>query len=970
MAHPNLQLLVEAAKLLIPLLDDLTPRVHFSCGASWFKLLPQAAPISLNEECAMISPFSRLSLKQAVSLLALLLVFPLCPSRRVIAEERRLPADEGIAGLEQALRKLRTTARMTFVTAHPDDEDAGMLTLEARGHGASVTLVTLNRGEGGQNRTGSELFDALGVLRTLELLAAGQYYGVEQRFTKVADFGFSKNAEETLNKWGGHDSSLEDIVRVIREQRPDVVVSRFQGTRRDGHGNHQAAGMVGREAFKAAADPSRFPQQLKEGLLPWQAKKLYMDNVRATEDYTLRLDTGAYDPALGVSYAQFGLEGYSRQVSQGSGGGRIGPGHRYSYYKLLQSTIGSTETKEHSFYDGIDTSLSGLASALGAEESKVPFLKPQLIELEHRVNDATGAVRPDDPSLAAPALLAGLAIVNDLLPRIESSSLSPAAKGELLDRLRTKHEQFEAAANLALGIALEVMVDADAPAAASGEPVEIPASQRTFLMAAPGQTFSLTARIYNRSKYTVTPDEIQLELPQGWQYSELRKGLKPLNSGDDSFVRFRVKVPDNAEYTRPYWHRTDPQKESIVTIDQPRYQTLALPPWPVHAVASYHVEGGKGRIGGVAQVRYADSVYGQEQRPLAVGPPLSVELQPSTQIVSESRLDATEVTVDIRSNTPKPINAQARLDLPEGWKCEPASQTVSLQKEGEIGSAKFKITPARVSERQYEIKAIVELDGKRYSEGFSVVGRRDLGTFYYYRPAVQEVSVLSVKTPPDLKVGYLMGAGDEIPAVLKQVGVNVEMISPSQLAAGDLSRYQTIILGIRAYDVRSDVRDYNKRLLEYVQGGGTLVVQYNMGVAAFNAGKYTPYPAWATAARVTVEEAPVKLLDPGDRVFHYPNEIQPRDFDGWIQERGVYFFTKAYGPGIGSPSIIWDKRYKPLLSSHDPGELPLEGGLVKASYGKGTYIFTGYAFFRQLPAGVPGAVRLFVNIISAGHERQ
>jgi hypothetical protein len=246
--------------------------------------------------------------------------------------------------------------------------------------------------------------------------------------------------------------------------------------------------------------------------------------------------------------------------------------------------------------------------------------------------------------------------------------------------------------------------------------------------------------------------------------------------------------------------------------------------------------------------------------------------------------------------------------------------------------------------------------GQDFEQGYSVVSREDLGTGYYYQPAAERVSVVDVKTPPNLVVGYVMGAGDDIPSVLQQVGLNVKLISPEELATGDLQKYGTIVLGIRAYDAREDVRKYNQRLLDYCSKGGTLVVQYNASVGDFNSGKFTPYPATLGRERVSVEEAQVELLDANDDVFDFPNEIKARDFDGWVQERGLNFMSS------------WDSRYRSLMASHDPGESPLPGGMLRAPYGKGTYIYTAYSFFRQLPHGVPGAIRLFVNVVSAGHE--
>ncbi len=293
-------------------------------------------------------------------------------------DTKPLSVDTGTTGLKLMLRRLHTTARLMHTVAHPDDEDGGMLTLESRGHGVTVLQLTLNRGEGGQNKVGSNLFDELGIIRTLELLAADRYYGVEQRFTRVADFGFSKTPEETFEKWGGHDIPLGDMVRVIRTFRPDVICTRFQGNSRDGHGHHQASGILTREAFRAAADPTRFPEQIREGLQPWQAKKLYMDNVRSTEDWNIKLETSQSDPLLGETYVQFGWKGLKHQLSQGAGAWNPPEGQRFSYYTLIDSALPNKPAAgahETDFFDGIDTSLPGLAARLGADQSKVPWLR-------------------------------------------------------------------------------------------------------------------------------------------------------------------------------------------------------------------------------------------------------------------------------------------------------------------------------------------------------------------------------------------------------------------------------------------------------------------------------------------------------------------------------------------------------------------------------------------------------------------
>jgi hypothetical protein len=314
--------------------------------------------------------------------------------------------------------------------------------------------------------------------------------------------------------------------------------------------------------------------------------------------------------------------------------------------------------------------------------------------------------------------------------------------------------------------------------------------------------------------------------------------------------------------------------------------------------------------------------------------------------------------VGVTSNLPRAVHGELRLELPPGWRSEPAQASVDFTHRGEKRDVQFRISSPGLQPGRATLNAVLVSDGEKYSEGYTLVTREDLGSFYYYQPARQRVSIVDVQVPHDLKVGYVMGAGDDIPTVLKQIGMNVTEIPAAKLASEDLSRYGTIVLGIRAYDTQKEVAENNKKLLEFVSAGGTLVVQYDTGVGDFNSGKFTPYPAQLSRARVSVEEAPVQILAPEDSIFHFPNTITSTDFDGWVQERGLYFMDK------------WDDHFKPLLASHDPGEDEQKGGLLRAQYGKGTYIYTGYAFFRQLPAGVPGAVRLYVNLLSAGHERQ
>jgi hypothetical protein len=327
-------------------------------------------------------------------------------------------------------------------------------------------------------------------------------------------------------------------------------------------------------------------------------------------------------------------------------------------------------------------------------------------------------------------------------------------------------------------------------------------------------------------------------------------------------------------------------------------------------------------------------------------------------VISTHNGSSSTVTVGVTPNLSRDVRGTLRLEFPQGWRSDPAQLAVDFQRRGEKRDFNFKIFPAGLQEGRATLRAVLEGNGEKFSEGYTLVTREDLGSFFYYQPAVQRVSIVDVKVPHDFRVGYIMGAGDDIPTALKQVGVDVTLIPPEKIATEDLSQYGTIVLGIRAYDTQKDVSGNNKKLLDFVAAGGTLVVQYNTGVGDFNNGHFMPYPAELSRARVTVEQAPVEILAPQDEIFHYPNQITSRDFDGWVQERGLYFMDK------------WDDHFQPLLSCHDPGEDPQKGGLLKAHYGKGTYVYAAYAFFRQLPAGVPGAVRLYVNLLSAGHEKQ
>jgi len=861
--------------------------------------------------------------------------------------DQPLPQDVGQAGLRLTFKRLLTTARLMHTTAHPDDEDGGMLTVESRGLGTHTLLMTLNRGEGGQNKVGSSLLDSLGVLRTLELLAADRYYGVEQRFSRVADFGFSKSPEETLQKWQGKDIALGDMVRVIRTFRPDVLVARFTGTSRDGHGHHQASAILTREAFRAAADPNRFPEQIKEGLLPWQAKKLYLGKLcwdstaECEKDYSVKINSGKVDPDLKGSYIQFAMAGLRHQMSQGAANWTVDPGDRFSYYKLVDSAIPSAADAnghESDFFAGIDTTLPGLAERLGDEEKKVPFLKPALEEVEKEIRQASIAAETNPERVAEP-LLNALHSLDETEHRISSVDISEAAKAALLTPLHEKREQCAHAIDLALNVSLEAMA---APAPVS-----------------PGETFTVTAHFHNGSKRDLTLNTLTLQVPEGWKIGPLgdapqAKAMRLVPAGGEAVQRFRVTVPSQSDYSKPYWHREDPATESLNTIDDPRYVTLPFPPPQLFATGHYSLGQKATGIQTPILANINDDQGATRVRPVPVAPAFSVIVEPITQIARVNGEHAFPVKVRVESKTSD--TGVLRLQVPDKSRVEPEQIPVHFGEGGGAQEFNFQVLASVSQESRATIRAVLTSQGRDFSEGYSLITREDLGAYYYFQPATQKLSFVTAALPEKLRVGYIMGAGDEIPTALEQLGIRLELIPAESLSETDLARFSTIVLGIRAYDTQKDVIANNKRLLDYVSNGGTLIVQYNSGVGDFNKGKFTPFPAQMSRARVSVEEAPVQVLAPDDGIFHYPNEITAKDFDGWVQERGLYFMDS------------WDSNFKPLLACNDPGEALQKGGLIRAQYGKGVYIYTGLAFFRQLPAGVPGAVRLYVNLLSAGHE--
>ncbi len=863
-----------------------------------------------------------------------------------VEAQAQLPFEnKGAAAAWQALLRLRSTATVLHTTAHPDDEDGAMLTWLSRHEGIRTGLLSLNRGEGGANLVGPELYDALGILRTEELLAASRFYGVDLMFTRVTDFGFSKRLDETIEHWG-KDVALGDMVHAIRLYRPEVILSRFHGKPRDGHGNHQAAGLLSAEVFKAAADPNAFPEHFKEGLRPWQVKKLYR-SVRENEASTLKVDVGAYDPLLGRSYREIARDGLSHQRSQGAGAGRVAPGSAMSSWLLEESLVGKNE-KENSIFDGIDTTILGMAKLAGSIN-----ITAELTALNNNVESAIKKFDARQPWVVAGDLAAAARTILNLTAKVKAANIEAASQAQLLFLLGNKERELNDAMNKALGLVMEALIDPTMKPEGQGGGFGQP--RETFSVAIPGQIFSVTMSVVNRSPVSLTDGQAIMAPPKGW---EVR--LKPLSSAmpvNNSTLKaqFEIKVAETAEYSRPYWSRLNELRDHIYQINKPEFLHLPFAPPDVVGVFNYEINGVRFTLTQPAQTIYIDRPWGEQRRLLTVAPAIGVALSPRVGVVPVGAAQTSfNVTVNVLNNVKGNSTGKVRLKLPTGWTAIPAEQTFNFTHEGEISNFAFKVSVPRVTggDADFKIQAVAEYAGREYTEGYEVIAHRDNEPRHLYRPATMAVRGVSVNVAPNLNVGYVMGVGDEIPKALEQIGVRVTMLGENDLASGNLDGFDAVIVGIRATAIRDDLKAYSKRLLEYCERGGNLVYQYQ--TQEFDAAPYGPYPykLGARAEEVSEEDSKITILDPANPNFNAPNKITLADFDGWVEERGSKWMS------------TWDERYKPLLECNDRQQAPQKGGLMYAQHGKGTFVYAAYAFYRQLPAGVQGGYRLFANIVS------
>jgi LmbE family N-acetylglucosaminyl deacetylase len=885
------------------------------------------------------------------------------------ADSQPIDVDRGAAGLVRWLHALQTRASMLMVTAHPDDEDGGMLAYESRGAGARAILMTLNRGEGGQNAMSPELYDALGLVRTQELLQADRYYSVEQYWANTIDYGFSKTREEALEKWD-HDRVLADVVRVIRMTRPLVITSVFVGAATDGHGNHQVAGQMAQEAFLAAGDPTKFPEQIREGLRPWSPLKVYAHvpffavTPKGMYDYAidkyvpvrffdyihktwsndrpatnLTIQEGEYSPASGMTYLQIGREGLGSQKTQNNGVAIPAPAAFASEYHRYDSRVAAAEHEE-TFFDGIDASVSGIASLA---PSAPPYLTAGLAEMARIAGEANREYRPDQPQAIAPLLAEGLQKTRVLIERAHQDRFA-----DVEFELRAKENQFEHALIAALGLDVQAAVMPD------HEPQErnpFAAASPTFTIAIPGQAFGVQVDVSDQGPDPVSLESVSVAASDGkaWKIEPKAAAPKTIAGRGQGQAKFSVVVPADAVLTRPYFSRKD-EEQPVYHIDDPRYRNLSLAPYPLAANVAVNYRGATIHLSQVVQTLQRIPAMGIVAEPLLVGPAISVTVSPGAGAVPLGT-KSFAFSCMVHSNVKGPAEGFLRLRLPAGWKSSPEAATFSMARDGEDHTITFSVLPGQVKAGEETITAVAEYQGRSYEEGYRLVGYPGIRPYPYYRPAVYRAVGVEVESAHGLRIGFLPGTGDDVPTALADLGQQVTTLSAADVTQGNLSGYDAIVLGTRAYAVRTELKSANTRLLDYVKNGGVLIVQYNLQDFDRNYGPY-PFSLGGNPQKVVDEESTVTLLEPSSPVFAWPNRITPADFAGWIEERGHGFMQS------------WDPRYHALVETADPGQDPQRGGLLIGRYGKGAYIYDAFALYRQLPNGVPGAYRILANLVS------
>jgi LmbE family N-acetylglucosaminyl deacetylase len=917
---------------------------------------------------------------------------PLCAQAQTTASEPQIPTaeptsialpiaeDRGEAAREQALKRLNTTASLLMIVAHPDDEDGGLLTYLARGQGVRATLMTLNRGEGGQNEMSGESDDALGLIRTNELLKADEFYGARQLWGTEVDFGFSKTQEEAFSRWG-HERVLYDAVLAVRMTRPQVIVSTFVGGITDGHGQHQVSGEIAQEAFKAAGDPKVFPEQLKNGLEPWQPLAVYsmvpfapvtdgkmfdyatgkwaparFKNYVTGEVSTsvpsadVTIPVGTWDPVLGRSYTQIARQGWGEQKSQNGGANPTLSGPESTRYHLWavapQAAVrAGSNAADHSLFDNekvrVDTSLDGLASL--AKSGAPDWLRAGVHQIESGLSQLESAQKDQGGETVAQELAPLYRQTLDLRAKVAAGDLDAISKSDLLFELDTKIDQFQDALRLALGLDL-MAFRTDAKTASRGG-FRGESADETPRSVAPGEQFRVRVHTAQATKETKL-ERVWLESTTGdpWKNEVLSGAPDPASPISDPI--FSVQVPENAEPTAPYFTRPSIE-QPFYDLTKPADRERSFVPYPISAWAEFTFDGLPIRVGQVVQTLDRVTGPGGIYEPLVVTPAIGASVEPEARILP---LDGSPLPVRVTVHAQSAAEGTVELKLPAGWHSSPAEAKVHLAAAGDTEPLEFSVTPDGAEAGAYKVEAIVHSGGKDFRTGWHNVSYPGLRPYNQYEPAELRTRKIDVKLAPGLRIAYVMGPGDLVPDAIEGMGPAPHLLSDAELASADLSQWNVIVIGIRAYTTRPELANDQARLDDFVRNGGTMVVEYQS--STFPAP--LPLAIGRFAERVVDEQAPVKLLDPGNALLNWPNHITSADFDGWVEERGHGFLES------------WDKNFAALTETADPGQDPQRGGLIVAHPGKGTYIYVAFALYRQLPELVPGAYRILANLLSAG----
>ncbi len=795
--------------------------------------------------------------------------------------------------IQLALKKLNVLGSALYVAAHPDDENSALMAYLSKERLLRTGYLAITRGDGGQNLIGNETGELLGVIRTQELLAARSIDGAEQYFTRAIDFGYSKSSDETLEIWN-KDKILSDVVWVIRKFRPDVIITRFTPTV-GRHGHHTASAILAEEAFHAAADPTRFPEQL-EYVPPWQAKRIvwdgwsrYLESQNINLSKLVSVDLGTFNPLLGKAYTEVYAESRSMHKSQGFGAGAF----QGTLLNHFMHTSG--DSAEHDLFEDVDLSWN-----------RIPNGKP----IGDLLHEAYQNFKPENPATSLPTLLRAYELMQ---------------KNPDEYWIGVKKKELKKVIQACAGIWIEAITEDYS--ATRGSPIQ------------------LIASIVNRSQFPVKLDKVILPFN-----SDDTLFQQPLEPNQPIEWETTFTIPQNIDYTHPYWLE-NPVSKGTFQIENKNLIGKPVKDSPLQVEFHLAADGYSLTYQTPLLYRWVDRVDGELYRSLEIAPKVTVNLNESVYIFPDN--NPREIIARIRAGEPN-VSGTLKLKLPAGWKSQPKQTSFSLQNKYEEKSFRFSVQPP-ASASEGTIMPIARVNGKTYSQSYVKIDYDHFPIQTLYASSDAKLVRLNLNKR-DKQIAYIMGSGDDIPKSLEQIGYRVTLLSDEEIANADLSRYDVIITGIRAYNTRESLVKNHNRLMNFIKSGGTLIDQYNTtwGLPMENIG---PYPFQISHDRVTVEEAPVQFVDPKHPLLNYPNPITQEDFDGWVQERGLYFANE------------WDStHYQTILSSHDPGEPPTAGGMLYAKFGEGHYIYSGFSWFRELPAGVPGAYRLFVNLISIGSQ--